>query len=327
MKPSEPSVTDAAQPGDVELLCMCGHRRGDHQGMGPSRGRRIMSACGGCECNQWRPSKNRKLVTAPAEKPLSDEEDKCIACDEAAVGFCENCDAPICPDHEEGQYGDVYTCSDHDSCSRRIVANEAKLAAVPEVTEVYPLTACGEVLHGVGVCHFQKGHKIPHSWEVKPSVLSPEESQASCINCGKLEKSHRLGICFPDTFPQDLLRFSPNNKCKCGHERSDHRNLSLACGAGWIIEGVDIDCDCEDFEEVQPVKPVSPEAESGPANFDAWWNTEPIKGFWKTNSQAKLVAEAAWNAALAAKDEELTRVREHSEQYRHNWLSLQKALG
>lgn len=38
------------------IICQCGHQRGDHGGMGPSRGKPIMSACGACGCQQWRPA-------------------------------------------------------------------------------------------------------------------------------------------------------------------------------------------------------------------------------------------------------------------------------
>ena len=46
-------------------ICRCGHHRADHQGMGPSRGRPILSACALCSCNQWRPSKKQ------TEKPCT----------------------------------------------------------------------------------------------------------------------------------------------------------------------------------------------------------------------------------------------------------------
>lgn len=43
------------RPRNKQLVCQCGHARGDHEGMGPSRGRPAFSACGLCSCNQWRP--------------------------------------------------------------------------------------------------------------------------------------------------------------------------------------------------------------------------------------------------------------------------------
>ena len=44
----------------TEILCKCGHRRGEHGGMGPSRGRSAFSACGLCKCQQWRPRQCEK---------------------------------------------------------------------------------------------------------------------------------------------------------------------------------------------------------------------------------------------------------------------------
>ena len=44
----------------AEVLCKCGHRRGDHGGMGPFRGRSAFSACDLCKCQQWRPRQCEK---------------------------------------------------------------------------------------------------------------------------------------------------------------------------------------------------------------------------------------------------------------------------
>ena len=40
-----------------------------------------------------------------------------------------------------------------------------------------------------------------------------------------------------------------NNKCKCGHEKEDHRNGSLECLCADVIDAKEIECDCEDFDE------------------------------------------------------------------------------
>ena len=48
------------------MICKCEHHRANHMGMGPSRGKPIMSACCilGCDCIQWRPKRNRDEVHA-----------------------------------------------------------------------------------------------------------------------------------------------------------------------------------------------------------------------------------------------------------------------
>lgn len=50
------------------------------------------------------------------------DDEKCVECAEDAIGECEACGASICPDHESGEYNDVYTCKDAEACSRRIEA-------------------------------------------------------------------------------------------------------------------------------------------------------------------------------------------------------------
>lgn len=58
----------------------------------------------------------------PEGKAITMSEDlKCIHCDDTAVGRCENCNAPICPDHEAGEYDDVYTCKDAEACEIRLL--------------------------------------------------------------------------------------------------------------------------------------------------------------------------------------------------------------
>jgi peptide deformylase len=47
-------------PKNAPILCECGCQRGDHEGMGLSRGRPVFSACGNCDCNQWRPKPDKE---------------------------------------------------------------------------------------------------------------------------------------------------------------------------------------------------------------------------------------------------------------------------
>jgi hypothetical protein len=48
--------------------------------------------------------------------------------------------------------------------------------------------------------------------------------------------------------------------CKCGHEREDHRDEVFECGCADRIDGVDVECCCDDFEDAAPV--VSGEREA-----------------------------------------------------------------
>jgi hypothetical protein len=52
-------------------ICVCGHHRADHEGMGPSPGKPILSACGACACQQWRPAKTPPVLDRIADKVLS----------------------------------------------------------------------------------------------------------------------------------------------------------------------------------------------------------------------------------------------------------------
>ncbi len=51
--------------------CKCGHHRADHGGMGPSPGKPILSACGACPCQQWRPMQTPRELDRIADKVLS----------------------------------------------------------------------------------------------------------------------------------------------------------------------------------------------------------------------------------------------------------------
>lgn len=51
-------------------------------------------------------------------------EEKCVACDNEALGQCENCDAPICEDHCSSEFDDVLVCLDEEACEERIDAAE-----------------------------------------------------------------------------------------------------------------------------------------------------------------------------------------------------------
>jgi hypothetical protein len=55
----------------MNLICQCGHQRGDHRGMGPSRGKPVLSACGACSCQQWRPMKTPKELDAFVDAVLA----------------------------------------------------------------------------------------------------------------------------------------------------------------------------------------------------------------------------------------------------------------
>jgi hypothetical protein len=144
----------------------------------------------------------------------------------------------------------------------------AKLAAVPEVASLDD-----KVVRPMS--EFDKNYQYAAVPEVKPSVLSPEESQAIASSI-----------------------------------YSEWWAYKTARGIGSKNQLVDWLTEKLIEARANSVKPVSPEAESGQLSIDA-----------------VLDLTKKFKAALAAKDEELTRVREHSEQYRHNWLSLQKALG
>jgi hypothetical protein len=52
---------EGGEMSDQSVICICEHHRADHMGMGPSRGKPILSACGLCICNQWRPSKMKQI--------------------------------------------------------------------------------------------------------------------------------------------------------------------------------------------------------------------------------------------------------------------------
>lgn len=57
---------------------------------------------------------------------MSDE--NCVVCNDWAIGNCENCGVPICPDCNSGAYEDVYVCSDTAACSKRISESVAQKA-------------------------------------------------------------------------------------------------------------------------------------------------------------------------------------------------------
>jgi hypothetical protein len=60
-------------------------------------------------------------VLEPVDTSLELDE-KCIACEEVAAGRCESCNAPLCADHDSGEYDDVMTCSDLHACEARIIS-------------------------------------------------------------------------------------------------------------------------------------------------------------------------------------------------------------
>jgi hypothetical protein len=69
----EPSFSDDEATFESNPMdCQCGHSRGDHEGMGPSRGRPVFSACGRCKCNQWRPVRSsQEIAKYKSEPPYS----------------------------------------------------------------------------------------------------------------------------------------------------------------------------------------------------------------------------------------------------------------
>lgn len=58
---------------------------------------------------------------------------------------------------------------------------------------------------------------------------------------------------------------SDNDLCKCGHLREDHRDGVFACGCADLINGIDVECDCDDFEEAElaTLSPPKPDAHLG----------------------------------------------------------------
>jgi hypothetical protein len=50
------------------IFCQCGHHRADHGGMGPSRGRPLLSACAICKCFRWRPKNKGGAVKQERRK-------------------------------------------------------------------------------------------------------------------------------------------------------------------------------------------------------------------------------------------------------------------
>lgn len=64
------------------------------------------------------------MTTAVASRPPiernANNDPLCIACRAIAAGDCENCGAPICPEHDSREFDDVMVCRDKSACESRI---------------------------------------------------------------------------------------------------------------------------------------------------------------------------------------------------------------
>lgn len=67
----------------------------------------------------------------PATDPVAPP---CVTCSAESDGECENCGAPLCVNHDSGEYTDVFTCSDMEGCSARCADNQRPRCSVCDQT-------------------------------------------------------------------------------------------------------------------------------------------------------------------------------------------------